>query len=87
MKYLWLIIILPIVGCGTYIGTEGLIYLANGLPEGYEGVTIVSPEVIKPLVGGLTALLGPYAWVATLIPGFATILSSIFITKRKKKGL
>lgn len=72
------------VGCGVYAGTEGVKYLPHGLPEGTEAIDILPEAFTKTITGGLEAYLGPYAKLAGVIPGVITLISSFFITKRKK---
>lgn len=86
MKIIVLAVLFALCGCGTYAGLDGVHYFQDGLPPEVteQGIEIVSPEVAKASLSGLTGLLGPYASLAGLVPGALALLASFFVTKRKK---
>ncbi len=77
MRYL--LPLLALTSCGTYVGTEGVIYYGGLIEEG--GNVIVGPEVI---IAAASGLLGPFAAYIVPIGGVVGMLTTIFVTKRKK---
>lgn len=88
-KYYLVAVTIILVGCGTYAGTEGIYYFPKGLPEGTienapDVITVIPKELTKGLSGLMSSCLGPYAAFVPTIIGALGIVSSMFITKRKK---
>lgn len=86
MRFLALLPLILLVGCGLYVGTDALKVFPNGLPveTGKAGIDIVPPEVVKATVEVAKSSLGPYGKLLSLLPGAVTLVTSYFFTKRKK---
>ena len=79
MKRLWILALLFGTSCGTYLGTEGVIYYGGLIAEG--GQIVVGPEAVAAVTAGFFGGFAPYIAGAG---GLVGILLSVFVTKRKK---
>lgn len=75
MKKYWLLVLMFLSSCGTYLGSEGVVYFSGPIEEG--GNVIVGPEVIMGALGG-------YGSIIVGAGGIIGLVISAFATKRKK---